>query len=87
MFQLTEPDSSIKKFSKTTDRGLNWLFWVELQGLLLKPLVEKEVESTVKDSEADSGRAIYKWSSYWRGITNHLMVCVDLEAAVKKPNS
>jgi len=57
-----------------------------LQDLLLKPLVEKEVESMVNDSEADSGRAIYKWSSYWRWTTNHLMVCVDLETAVKKNN-
>lgn len=57
---------------------------MELQDWLLKPLLDKEAESMVQDSEADSGRAIYKWRSYWRWNANHLMVRVDLEAAVKK---
>lgn len=57
---------------------------MELQELLLKPLLDKEAESTVQDSEADSGRAVYTWRSYWRWNANPLMVHVDLEAAVKK---
>lgn len=39
---------------------------------------------TVKNSEVDSGKTKNNWSSYWRWITNHLTVCVHLEAAVKE---
>lgn len=39
---------------------------MEVQELLKKFLVEKEAEYSVKNSEVDSGKTIYNWSSYLR---------------------
>lgn len=38
----------------------------------------------VKNSEVDCGKTKNNWSSYWRWITNHLIICAHLEAEAKE---